>query len=186
MLTSSRLGSSLEGAYLIWDELLHNLSAQLHKFLSALVRSLMQALTKETFLDPQTDADKEAYAMWLLHVLDSDSSKSSSNEEVHSLQVEVLRWCCLHPGLWAARIGRELLSRGDESMQRDWRDLFEASLSRGGAVPVEAGVLEKDFEAEGQGAGYLERDKVAVREADSRVEGWVRAVAPVLVPIGKV
>ena len=185
MLTSCRLGSPLEGAYLIWDDLLQDISDRLSGFLAAFVRSLLLGLTSASTTDPQRDLDEEALAMWLLHILSGEEYFALGRGNKHSLYVEAMKWCCLHPGHWTERIARELLNRGDGAFQADWNDLFEASLVRAEPMTPEAGMPEKALE--NRVGEFMDTEQITgmeSREVNRVAEGWRRAVAPISVPVG--
>lgn len=182
MLILSRLNSSLDGAYLIWDDLLITISSKLLRFLPALVETLLQSLTSKTAIDPTRDVDKEALAMWLLHVFDGNSLLLAGRTDRNAMLVVVLRWCCLHPGLWTQYVGRELLEQSDDDFKAEWEDLFEASLIRTG---------DNNMDEVVPGAASVNTHESAksakVEEgATDNAGGWSRAVAPMSVPIGVV
>lgn len=181
-----RLGSSIEGAYLIWDDLLQDISAHLHGFSSAFVRSLLQAMTTSASTDPQSDVNKEAFAMWVHHVLCSDKPFSHNHRDDHAAVVEAMRWCCLHPGHWTEHVGRELLETGDGSFQAEWKDLFEASLVSRGGEHVDVNVPGSDVEMQRGGIDDPARTSQVELVVDGATGSWARAVAPVSVPIGVV
>lgn len=185
MLILNRLNSSLDGAYLIWDDLLVTISAKLLRFLPALVTSLLQCLTSTTARDPARDVDKEARAMWLLHVIDSNAFLLAGRSDRNAMLAVVMKWCCLHPGHWTKYVGRELLEQCDENFKAEWEDLFEASLIRTGDSAAEE-VLP--------GASSRECGNTHDAAASANVEegqaditgGWLKAVVPASVPIGVV
>ena len=66
-----RLGSSLEGAYLIWDQWLRQLCSIQLRFLAALVNALLVALSDVPTCRPELHPEQEAAFWWLIRLLDS-------------------------------------------------------------------------------------------------------------------
>ena len=185
MLTSCRLGSPLEGAYLIWDDLLRDISDRLSGFLTLFVKSLLLSLTKASATDPQSDIDKEALTMWLLHTLSGDEDHVLGRNDKNSLCVEAIKWCCLHPGAWTESVGREMLNNGDGAFRADWNDLFEASLVTAAAASAQASVAERELKMRvGESTDTEQITGMGDQEAHLVAGGWRRAVAPISVPVG--
>ncbi|EME85671.1 uncharacterized protein MYCFIDRAFT_119077, partial [Pseudocercospora fijiensis CIRAD86] len=70
LLPSKReLGSSLNGAFLIWEALLRDIVKQQKSFLNALVECSLSSIDQGTSR-PQDDARVEGICLWLLHMLD--------------------------------------------------------------------------------------------------------------------
>ena len=178
-----RLGSSLEGAYLIWDDVLFELFDELAGFSRALISSLLQHLSEpsSTVIDAETDVENEALAIWLLHIIQDDEVGKDER-----LAVEVMKWCCLYPGYWTERVGSEVLEGGSEGLSAMWEDLFEASLLKDDTNGAEEGLQE----GQGSTAANLEEQDgdmmIDVDENPSASAGWRRAVLPPTTPIGVV
>lgn len=186
LLSSYRLGSSLEGAYLIWDAFLTNIAAQLNAFLPAFVRALLVSLTEYSANDPKGDVDKEALMMWLHHVLYSNEFYAQGPSFDHSLSVDAMRWCCLYPQYWTNRLGRELLS-SDDSLQVDWKDMFEASGLKHTAESIGSSIQRSERSPQFDEIGAnVQKDLVASQAVNPEARGWIRAVTPVTAPIGVV
>jgi ribosomal biogenesis protein LAS1 len=173
----------MDGAYLIWVDLLTTILYELPRFIPALVASLLQSLTAVTALDPAQDADKEALAMWILHVMKNDEFFSGGWNDRATVLAEVMKWCCLYPGCWTQYIGRELLKECGEFIKAEWEDLFEASLIR---------ARDDSTEEVLPGAASGSTSHVVAEGADMQdgtmdnAGGWSRAIAPMSVPIGVV
>ena len=177
-----RLGSSLDGAYLIWDELLIDISSRLHRYLPCIVRSLLRSLVARNSVDPASDVDKEALAAWLCHVMSTAKFMSIKAVDKDALVAEIMKCCCLHPGYWTQGVGRKLLEISDKSVQDEWEDLLEASAITSGGGPMEEAVPEVNR----SGFGEPEKDALDGEDEIRAVGGWSRAIAPISVPIGVV
>jgi ribosomal biogenesis protein LAS1 len=170
----------MDGAYLIWDDVLLAISSRLHLFLPAFVRHLLQGLTTRTAIEPENDVDKEALSMWLLHVMNSGDFMFIKDRD--ALVADVMKCCCLHPGYWTQGVGRKLLEISDKSVQDEWKDLLEASQITSEEEPMEE-VVPGLIPA---GLGNSEKDEVGGEDEIRAVGGWLRAIAPMSVPIGVV
>ena len=168
----------MDGAYLIWDELLIDISSRLPRFLPSVLRSLVA----RNSVDPASDVDKEALAMWLCHVMSTAKFMSIKAVDRDALVAEVMKCCCLHPGYWTQGVGRKLLEISDKSVQDEWKELLEASAIASGGEPMEEVVLKVNQSEFGE----PEKDALGGEEEIRAVGGWSRATAPISVPIGVV
>lgn len=177
----------MEGAFLIWDDLLRDLSMRLSGFMRVLVTCLLESIAKPATIEPRTDIEKEALAMWLLHTLDSETDK---REGQASLVTDVIKWCCLYPGYWTRRIGREVLDRGDSGLQADWQDLFNASSIELEADYLETGVLDEDTalpDSHVRVEELMDGDKIRFEREEGDLSGrWRRPVISFTTPLGVV
>lgn len=181
------MGTPLEGAFLIWDEILKGFSLRLSGFTRVLATSLLESITKRAASEPRTDVEKEAHTMWLLHILGSDHVSCEAREII---DVEIMKLCCLHPGYWTQRIGREVLQLGGSDLRADWQDLFNAS-SIGAADLDDSQVVEVNESAL---ADWRGSEQQLMDQDLSRVEGledngsrrWKRAVTSLPLPLGVV
>ena len=180
-----RLGSSLDGAYLIWDDLLSNVSTALRGFLPAFREYLLEALTRPETTEPKGNVVKEALAMWVLHLLDIQPGARGA------FSANIMKWCCLHPGYWTQRVGKEVLEDGDRSLLDDWQDLFEASSLETAADREESDTRNGDIRSSPRdiseriapsGSPKRTRDF----EEEHQLDSWTRATVPVSAPIGVV
>lgn len=176
-----RLGSSLQGAHLIWDDLLVSLCASVFAFRTALVTSLLRGVTAPTTTDPAKDVEEEAIAMWVWHIVNGGAYTLANMQDQDALLSTVMRWCCLHPGHWTEQIGRQVLETSEE-VRDEWTDLFEASLIRAD-IEASTGASQEPVMLD-PGA---DQERVVGVEADIHTtRGWSRAIAPAAVPIGVV
>jgi ribosomal biogenesis protein LAS1 len=143
----------------------------------------MDRLAVHAVIEPSKDAFKEALAIWLLHLVASDSLGRSIPDVERDLEAEVMKWCCLHPGYWSEQIGIKLLEQSGVSLSDEWEVLFEASrIGEGHEV------------AEGVSSGaqrweMVDSTGVAVVDGSTSLESkgsWKRVMMPPTVPIGVV
>ena len=172
----------MDGAYLIWDELLVALTCSIPAFLQALVDALFQRLIVPTATDAASDVDKEALAMWLVHVTSYERYLSTTGNQSDRVEAVAMKWCCLHAGHWSQHVGSHVLETCNESVRDAWQDLFEASLISTEARPK--GLAGGDAQVAGADAAV--DIKIADEDSIEPVSGWLRAPASTSVPIGVV
>lgn len=186
-LTFCRLGASLEGAYVIWDDLLTSIAGEQKRFLMVLVKALLEAITAH----PGEDAEKEALCLWVGHILHSEVWNSVITlREKGVLPKDVMMWCCTHPGPWTQRLGRDMLKAEDEEFVDDWQQLFEASQldSAQQTRPGGADPKASSFGLPNDSVEHFSRKEVQTLGSDDDAElgTWVRAAKPFATPIGVV
>lgn len=171
---------------MIWDGFLFDMSARLRgSFMTSLAVALLETITKPTTTDPELDTEKEALSMWLLHILDSEDKR---HQERFDIAIETMKLCCLYPGYWTQRIGREAL-QFNEDIQADWQELFDVtSMSADAGNPL-AEVREESLLSSTWGpmAGIEDIDQIqADIDARKSVDSWRRAIMSLDTPVGVV
>ena len=177
-LTLGRLGSSLEGAFLIWDDLLRKVAVQLPGFQHALTYYMLHVLTDVPTTDPQTDVEKEALAMWILHL------PSLKSQDVRDLSLETIKSCCLHPGYWTRRVGEETLRNADYELRIDWQDMFQASSIEN--VSFDKADNEDEANAVQQSAQAMVEKTDNSSQEGLTMRGWTEAVIAPSTAVGVV
>lgn len=182
-LTFCRLGASLEGAYVIWDDLLTSIAREQRRFVLMLIKTLLEAITAR----PGEDAQREALCLWVTHVLHGEAwSSIITTPDKIVLRKDVMIWCCTHPGDWTQRLGRDVLKTEDEEFVEDWQELFDAS-SVDGAEQARAGGARPTASSPGVANDSFEPLEVKLySDEDSELGTWVRAARPFAAPIGVV
>ena len=180
------MGSSLEGAFLIWSDVFRNFSVRLSGFVRMLVIALLESIIKPAIISPETDVAKEAHVIWLLYILDSDIADREGRD---SMLADVMELCCLYPGYWTRRIGSEVLERGNSDLQADWKDLYDASLIEAAESEVtKIVVLERDLASAEDPATeqhMVDSDQYGLNGQEDEYSGrWKRAVASPSMPLG--
>lgn len=179
VLMASRIGSSLDGAFLIWDDLLQEIQSANKKFLRSLVSSLLHSISNSSAASPDKDAEKEAMCLWVAHLL-ADKTWASAVPERSQLQREALEWCCLHPARRTHFLGTTLLNGGNEALKADWEDLLAASqLGDADTIP--------DVSEGASSSAVVNSNEVeSAMDVDLELGSWLRAAGPVRAPIGVV
>lgn len=183
----------MDGAFVMWDALLVNLTTLERTFLPTLVTRLLADLTIDVSVQQEKSTDSEAMCLWLVHLTTSEGFQETARAVNQDLQAAAMKACCLHPGYWTHQLGQRLVEK-DAKLRSDWQDLFEASMLRpAGEIDVYAGADE--------GSTASSRDRLA---GDAKIAGtgpvsqehgggigagfagWRRAPMSPQVPIGVV
>lgn len=176
-LTIDRLGTPLDGAYLMWDGLLRDIISSSPSFLPALQQSMLAVLTHQELEGTEQDATREAICLWLLHMTDYNASA----KQQMAYKREMIATCCMHLGYWSTWLGKRLLDTSGSDFRKDYQDLFEASRDgrAAGESAEEDTIMHDDF------AG---RDAIGIVSAGGfdQSTGWERILLPTALPIGVV
>ncbi|EMC97960.1 hypothetical protein BAUCODRAFT_409261 [Baudoinia panamericana UAMH 10762] len=174
--SSRELGSSMSGAFIMWDDFLRAIDEDRGAFIPAVIRQLLDKLTTtDTLLQPKDDPGSEAYCLWLMHLL---------NTSAQGVRNDAMRLCCLYPGHWTHRLGQHLLVHGDTSFVEDWQDFFMVSV-----LDLDEH-LKAQLSPDDRGIEYTSTTNASMKNGpnadDSLGGGWRRALLPPQVPIGVV
>ncbi|KAF7194382.1 Pre-rRNA-processing protein las1 [Pseudocercospora fuligena] len=170
LLPSKReFGSSLSGAFLIWEGLLQDIIKQQKSFLNALVASSLSRIDQEN-ARPQDDAHVEGICLWLLHMLDFAQTDAQRTK----LRREIMQWCCTHPGGWSHYLGKRLLESSDADFVEDWKDVLDASQLQ----PSQEAAFVNDTEMADI------QQHATVSDSSAQPLSWMWAVAATAAPIG--
>lgn len=194
LLTYYRLGTSMNPAFTLWDALLDRVITSYPEFLQTVANAILNTLitgSASRLADERQDAEQEGLYLWLQHLF--ARYERGSIDAYRSMSAELMKQCCLHPGFWTRKLGKDALAAADNDFVDAWEDLFKAS-----ALPdVGEMILEVESDALGPAGedGLDSQDQmdvdVVVARRKSQAEssaggGWRRAVIAPNVPIGVV
>lgn len=182
-----RLGASMQGAHLLWDDLLLGLADGPSPFRKMFIEhALVEVKDCSSFARPTSDAEVEAVCTWLAHMLTSKKGKTSAPNRLIDM---VLEECCLHPSHWMRELGKLTLKLGGQGLESMWASIFSAS------IPAEELDSDIDIDDEDQpdSDGEYKSGEAAAkdmpRSSDSQAQHqcWRRDSGPwKAVPIGVV
>ncbi|CAK4030148.1 Pre-rRNA-processing las1 [Lecanosticta acicola] len=173
------LGSSLDGAFMLWDDLLKQISITNKRLWKALIEGMLQ---RTSSLLPVHDVEREAMCLWIDHIL-ADSSSMLVRSERPILERVVMQWCCMYSSRWTNFLGTKLLRLGSTSFREEWEDLLAAArLSPEGESADSSFTMVADGLFDGSEAIDNTTDMDIVKDLGS----WVRAAAPIEAPFGVV
>jgi ribosomal biogenesis protein LAS1 len=180
-----RMGASLEGAYLLWDDLLLTIPTQQRTFLPILLDQLLNAVTRQTNTQAQFDADKDALSQWLLHLAYSPVWRSRSKFIQFDSTSHIMSHCCLHPGSWSRILGEKMLEAdGSNDLADMWSDLLSASAVAVDDTSAQSKPVGLDLTAE-QSLGMVGMDDIMSND-QQETASWRRAIFAPTAPIGVV
>lgn len=127
MLTWARLGDSMEGAFLLWDNLLSQLSYHQPGFIQAMIKHMQARLAGPASVALETDPTREALCEWITHILTSDPWSVFAKNSLVKLQQDVMEECFVCPTRWSLVLARNILSCADNKFVEDWQPILEAA-----------------------------------------------------------
>lgn len=184
----NRLHSSLNGAYLIWEDLLRALSLQVPGFFFSLGQHLLEALTQPSSTRPGDDAGKEAFALWIGRLSGGFPGDDADSSSQRAFASKIMNWCCLYPGYWTQVVGTALLARADDDFRQGWQDLFNASRMDASAGSSDEDAAVASSPVTNGHAAQSTSDGAHLLDVDTQYEpgGWRRAVVSSHLPLGVV
>jgi ribosomal biogenesis protein LAS1 len=138
--TDKKLGSSMSGAFLIWDPLLLAFAQSANLLVPTILTDLKAAMNRSSSAMISTDMDpvREGFYEWVLHILRSDAwaACQTSNTVENTLTA-----CFSEPTHWNLKVTEALLKEKDVPNRESWRAVLEAAKSE-----VNGEVMEVDIE----------------------------------------
>lgn len=131
-LTSTRLDDSMDGAFHVWDDLMHRLTAHQRDFLQTLVTRMVVLLIEPAeYLDTSQHPFREALFRWLAHIFTADGwsyPRGLRQKAAERLRSEVVGKCVTAPVFWAQRLALVLVESGGKAFRKQWQPVVGASL----------------------------------------------------------
>ncbi|KAF2762794.1 Las1-domain-containing protein [Pseudovirgaria hyperparasitica] len=130
------LGSSMEGAFLLWNPLFLQLDIYQPRFLSALVSSMTQLMNASTAHRVSLDPVKEAMFAWLHHILTAPAwGKHRAYEHgFRDLKTQILADCFSNFTHWSQKLAAAVLETAaddeeEDGVFADWAPVMEACMA---------------------------------------------------------
>lgn len=176
--------SALQGAYMLWDELLQMLARQSHLFFELFLECAVSHNARFTTSDDDTDKTsptKWAIYRWILHLLDSSEWSVTRDQSSLDLECIVLRECALYPNnQWSLDLAEEILDDADKQVQSTWSKVVEAS-----ALDDEESEGSQAKQGAPEAAGAVA--DVVMEDTSLDYGGWRQGIQPLKsVPLGMV
>ena len=196
MLTCTRLGDDLGGAFLMWDSLLRKLGNMSTFFLQSLVEHMIAAMTACTASKNTSDVVKEAFSNWVHHICQGGGSNRKVGVSKLDVREYAMKLCCANPGFWTNRLGDELLASGPEGFRDAWQSILDASKLHNGDFEEQAqagsnvittgggGLLDVQISDGASVPNAPETEGVGEVDTDDGSGGWIRVSSPPKTPIG--
>jgi ribosomal biogenesis protein LAS1 len=139
--TDKKLGSSMSGAFIVWDALLLAFCQSAIIPASTLIAHLTTAMDKSPSVMVSTHMDpvREGMYDWILHILCSDAWKSY---RISNTIEDTLTTCFSEPTHWNLKIAEALLKDGDVSDRESWFAILEAAKNEASREEMDVDVEE--------------------------------------------
>ncbi|KAF2103879.1 Las1-domain-containing protein [Rhizodiscina lignyota] len=124
------VGSTMSGAFILWDPLLLKLALSVRRSLVEFVLRMLHILTSPSALVESEDPYKEAISRWIEHVFVSTTwarRRKMSKDGLRQLRTEVVRECTLSSEYWTQALARKLTITGDARFREQWLEVVEAN-----------------------------------------------------------
>lgn len=127
--TARKLGSSMSGAFLIWDQLLLAFT-QSEISINSLVKELRDATNSYSMnrgmMSMELDPVREGLYEWTLHILRSEEW-SARREQQHSRIEDTLVECFSSPAYWNLKLAATVLEDTNTPNREQWLAVLEAA-----------------------------------------------------------
>jgi ribosomal biogenesis protein LAS1 len=135
-----KLGSSMEGAYLIWTPFVTALSTIDSSFLQTLTERMFDVLSSPVRDMGSVDQDpaREGMCAWVVRILGPSDRLESRERSRIKLLDSILGLCLMTPTFWTLKLAEELLKDSSVPGRESWLAILEAAKEDG---YVEAPVL---------------------------------------------
>jgi len=127
----------MDGAFLLWDELLVRLSNDMPRFLRLLVLRLVDLMTAPSPLETETDPFKEAAYFWLRHICMDPKWTSDALNSVQKRHVAVLQSCFETPTFWSLRLAQDVIDAAAPGVKADWEPVLQACIAEDDSVATD-------------------------------------------------
>lgn len=118
-----KLGSSMEGAYLIWTPFVTALGMVDNSFLEVLTERMVDMLSAppRAMSNVEDDPAREGICGWMVHILEA------KDQSQRRLLDRVLGLCLTTPTFWTLRLVEELLKDDEVPGRQSWLAILEAA-----------------------------------------------------------
>jgi ribosomal biogenesis protein LAS1 len=137
--TDKKLGSSMSGAFLIWDPLLLAFAQSTNLPAPTIVMQLTALMNKTSSVMISTDMDpvREGMHDWVIHILQSEAW--AAHQSSRTIE-DVLTTCFSEPTHWNLRVAEALLKEKDVTNRESWRAVLEAAKSEASGEEMEVDI----------------------------------------------
>ena len=130
--TDKKLGSSMSGAFLIWDPLLLAFCQPIipvSTMLTHMMTAMSASSASRAMITTEMDPVKEGLYEWILHLLRSEAWQPAREQQTKNLVEDTLITCFSEPTHWNLKIAEALLQDEDVPNREQWLAVLEAATS---------------------------------------------------------
>jgi ribosomal biogenesis protein LAS1 len=137
--TDKKMGTSMSGAFLIWDALLLAFVNAGIVDTARVLESLSNAMNapRNDMVSVDMDVVKEGMYEWISHIL------LSSSYEATNLVESTLTTCFSEPTYWNIRVAEKLLESGNMRDKEAWREVLKAARDEEMETEVDGGEVKE-------------------------------------------
>ncbi|KAI9816871.1 MAG: rRNA-processing protein las1 [Pycnora praestabilis] len=150
------LGASMDGVFLLWDDLLKRLTLHQRSFLRILTDEMSNLLVQPSGLSVQFDSYREAIYLWLVHISTSEPWAASRNKWSFRLD-NVVSSCIMGPNHWSLKLSSLLMEVGDEHLKNQWADVVSI---QAGQIDIDGDIDTSESESDESDSGEQSESKV--------------------------
>lgn len=118
-----KLGSSMSGAFLIWNPLLLSFAASSPQLFADLLKMVVQEMNRTN----RRTEEREGMCEWAAHILTSADWRSARGGKEKTMREKVLGDCMTELGTWNLRLAERIVESMGEKEGELWRAILDAS-----------------------------------------------------------
>ncbi|OCL09170.1 Las1-domain-containing protein [Glonium stellatum] len=127
--SDKQLGSTMKGAFLLWDELLRRLSLHQWSFLRILCRHMIDLMNTPATLSATVEPTREAMHEWVAHILTTKEWAQPRKRVEGMLLDDIMGRCFTFPSYWSHKLAESIIKDRDGLFQATWQPVLQASLT---------------------------------------------------------
>lgn len=170
-----KLGSSMSGAFLVWNSLLLAFCGVNTAFFQSLLDAVMKAMNDVEL----RDEEREGMCEWAAHMLCSSEWRDARGGQERAIREKVLGNCMTELGMWNLRLAEKIVDSMETGEAELWRAILDAS--QGGLEEDESMIVDEDEQTKEQVRDTQDEGRGRDMEVVVDVEKVVEAM-PVSVP----
>lgn len=117
----------MDGAFLLWDNLLRRLAAHQHDFLRLLLICMLERLHIQYRVDVKLDPFREAMSEWVIHILTAKHWAAARKRSSSNLRQLILTECFSHPMHWTLRVAESIITSAELPFRGIWNPILQAA-----------------------------------------------------------
>jgi ribosomal biogenesis protein LAS1 len=139
--SDKKLGSSMSGAFLIWDPLLLAFAQSTNLPAPTIVTQLATSMNRSpsTMISTDMDPVREGMHDWALHILQSEAW--AAHQSSRTIE-DILATCFSDPTHWNLKLAEALLKEKDVANRDSWRAVLQAAKSEASGEEMDVDIEE--------------------------------------------
>jgi ribosomal biogenesis protein LAS1 len=172
--TDKKLGSSMSGAFMIWDPALlafcqSTLSVPM--LVAQMMGCMNAATTSRAMVSIDMDPVAEGMYKWTLHLLQSPEWQQLRAQSGGNLLEDTLVQCFSEPTYWNLKVAEAILNDETVANRAQWLAVLEAAMDDAEGAPVEESGDTMDVDVDDIEEGRPASDAVHVKVGKEKIRG---------------